>query len=66
MYLALGEATCALLESDLAGAQSLQVLSGRSELPDRVLKASEPDPLSARHSMRPQRAALPASWTGDS
>ena len=44
--------------------QSLQVLSGRSEFPERV-RNSSPAP-SERQLIRPQRATPPASWTGDS
>src|SRR5438552_15889519 len=43
---------------------SLQVLSGRSEFPERVRNCSPPP--SERQLKRPQRATPPASCTGDS
>src|SRR5690348_2137577 len=48
----------------IASDQSLQVLSGRSELPERV-RNSSPAP-SDRQLIRPHRATPPESCTGDS
>src|SRR5579864_9712997 len=55
--------------SDFAGStigsdQSLQVASGRAELPARVRKAMPLE--SPTHVKRPQRATVPESWGGDS
>src|SRR5439155_19526218 len=44
--------------------QSLQVLAGRNEFPERVRNCSPP--LCNRQLNRPQRATAPASCTGDS
>src|SRR5262245_33161534 len=63
IYRALGLRTIEFCGS-ITGSQSLQVLSGRAEFPERVAKFTFPPWL--RHVRRPQRATVPESCTGDS
>src|ERR1039457_2412582 len=67
MERALGLAILEAAGSCSGSDQSLQVLSGLAELPERVRKTNAVDgAVSARQLMLPQRAAVPASCTGDS